>query len=91
MKKFNCTNCQDELNALKAKDKMQLKGKRKFIIMATVLVSAIGLLLAGYLNGREFADLIGGGIIAFFSSNVGEHITGTIQKHLEAKSEQKSN
>jgi len=56
--------------------KKGLKGYRKFIAYLLALTSSALLLIYGYINGDNFAAIVGGGLVAFVSANVGEHLIG---------------
>lgn len=62
-------------------------GYRKFTIFLIVLIASIPLLVLSYLNGSNFADIVGGGLIAFMSANIGEHILKTVQGAIAKKNE----
>lgn len=60
-----------------------LEGSRKFLIMIIILCCAIIFRVQDFINGAEFSDLMKGCVVAFFASNIGEHIVKTIRERIK--------
>jgi hypothetical protein len=60
-----------------------LEGSRKFLIMLIILTCSVIFRIYSLINGAEFVDLMKGCVIAFFASNIGEHVVNTIKDRLK--------
>lgn len=55
-------------------------GYRKFTVAMVYMVSSVTLLVLGYIPGEKFVSDITPGFIAFFGSNLVEHIKDKLTK-----------
>lgn len=62
-----------------------LNGFRKFTIMMLVIITGITFRITDLINGAELVDLFKGTVIAFFSFNGIEHVTGVIKDFIKKK------
>lgn len=62
-----------------------LIGFRKFLIMLIFLVVMIIFRVLGYINGAEFAQNLQLAVVAFFGTNIGEHLLNLGKKWVEGK------
>lgn len=58
-------------------------GYRKFTVAMTYLVASIVLLVLGYIPGQGFVSDISPAFIAFFGSNLVEHIKDRVKEKVE--------
>ena len=62
-----------------------LNGFRKFSIMLLLIVVGIMFRTFDLINGSELVNLLQATAVAFFATNIGEHITSTITTWIKNK------
>lgn len=64
-----------------------LAGFRKFTMAVVFLITAVALLLAGYIPSEGWLSDVGSVMTAFMATNLGEHIITIGKKWIEGKNE----
>lgn len=62
-----------------------LVGFRKFTIMLAFLVTMVVFRMLDYINGAEFAENMQLSIVAYFGTNIGEHLIDLGKDYLKKK------
>lgn len=62
-----------------------LVGFRKFVIMMLFLLTMVVFRVLGYISGAEFADNLQLAVVAYFSTNIGEHLIDLGRDWLKGK------
>jgi len=62
-----------------------LTGFRKFIIMMLFLVTMIVFRAVNYIDGAQFSEHLQLAVVAFFGTNIGEHILKTAETWITEK------
>lgn len=60
-------------------------GFRKFIIMILFLIVMITFRVLEYIDGSQFADNLQVAVVAFFGTNIGEHIINVGKDYIKGR------
>ncbi len=60
-------------------------GYRKFVIMVLFLAIMVAFRLSELINGAEFAENLQIAVVAFFGTNLGEHVVNLGKEYVSSK------